>query len=131
MTAQPDPHDHHLWEDLRDAAIEAELETGRREESVEEARAAIHVRLARMSLGTLVVVAGVLLIPLPGPGWLVVAGGLAILAKDVAWAERLLLRVRRRLPSDADGSLSTPVIVASVAFATVSASASVWWYLLR
>ena len=119
------------WEALREAAIEAEFETGRREETVEEAKASIHVRLARMTLGTLVLVAGIILIPLPGPGWLIVAAGLAILAKDVAWADRALERVRRRLPSDADGSVSKPVVVASVTFAVLSVSASIWWYLIR
>jgi uncharacterized protein (TIGR02611 family) len=119
------------WNRLREAAIEAEFETGHREDTVEEAKASIHVRLARMTLGTLVLVAGIILIPLPGPGWLIVAAGLAILSKDVAWAERALDRVRRRLPSDADGSVSTPVVVASVTFAVLSIGASIWWYLIR
>ena len=33
---------------------------------------------------------GVVLLPLPGPGWLVIFAGLAILASEFAWAERLL-----------------------------------------
>ena len=40
-----------------------------------------------MSLGTLLLVAGVLMLALPGPGWITIAAGLAVLAKDVAWAE--------------------------------------------
>ncbi len=120
-----------LRERLREAAIAAEYDTGVREDTEEAARASIHVRLARMTLGTLVLIAGILLIPLPGPGWLTVAAGLAILAKDVAWAERALDRVRRRLPSDADGSVSTRVLVASVCFALVTVGASIWWYFLR
>ena len=99
-------HEHPRWEALREAAIEAEFDTGYREETVEEARASIHVRLARMTLGSLLLVAGVAMLALPGPGWLTIAGGLAILAKDVAWAERALERVRRRLPSDEDGSVA-------------------------
>jgi len=124
-------HERPRWEALREAAIEAEFETGRREETVEEAKASIHVRLARMTAGSLLLVAGVFMLVLPGPGWLAIAGGLAILARDVAWAERALERVRRRLPSDADGSVSKPVIVASVTFAILSVSASIWWYLIR
>jgi len=41
-------------------------------------------------VGFLVLVAGIIMIPFPGPGWLVVIAGLAILATEFAWAERLL-----------------------------------------
>ena len=41
-------------------------------------------------MGTLVIALGVVLLPLPGPGWLVIFAGLAILASEFAWAERLL-----------------------------------------
>lgn len=41
-------------------------------------------------IGTAVVVLGFGLIPLPGPGWLIVFAGLAILASEFAWAGRLL-----------------------------------------
>jgi uncharacterized protein (TIGR02611 family) len=123
--------EHPRWEALREAAIEAEFETGHREETVEEARASIHVRLARMTLGSLLLVAGVAMLALPGPGWLTIAAGLAVLAKDVAWAERALERVRRRLPADEDGSVSTPVVVLSVVIGVVAIAGSVWWYLIR
>jgi uncharacterized protein (TIGR02611 family) len=124
-------HEHQRWDRLREAAIEAEFETGRREDSVEEARAAIHVRVARMTVGSLLLFAGVCMLVLPGPGWLAIAGGLAILSKDVAWADRALERVRRRLPADEDGSVSTPVIVISVLIALGAVSLSIWWYFLR
>jgi uncharacterized protein (TIGR02611 family) len=124
-------HEHERWDRLREAAIEAEFETGRHEDTVEEARASIHIRLARMTVGSLVLFAGVLMLALPGPGWLAIAGGLAILSKDVGWAERALERVRRRLPADEDGSVSTPVIVLSVLLALGAASLSIWWYILR
>lgn len=41
-------------------------------------------------VGGLVVVVGLILVPYPGPGWLVVFGGLAILATEFEFAERLL-----------------------------------------
>lgn len=34
--------------------------------------------------------AGVVAIPYPGPGWLIVFAGLAILASEFAWAKRVL-----------------------------------------
>lgn len=40
-------------------------------------------------LGTVVVFTGIVLIPLPGPGWLIVFLGLAILGTEFVWAKRL------------------------------------------
>jgi uncharacterized protein (TIGR02611 family) len=48
-------------------------------------------------LGTAIVVLGIVLIPLPGPGWLIVFAGLALLATEFVWAERLLTYARRRV----------------------------------
>jgi len=48
-------------------------------------------------LGGAIVVLGFILIPLPGPGWLIVFAGLALLATECVWAERLLRYGRRRL----------------------------------
>jgi uncharacterized protein (TIGR02611 family) len=41
-------------------------------------------------IGGLVVLVGLVLIPYPGPGWLIVFGGLAILATEFEFAARLL-----------------------------------------
>lgn len=48
-------------------------------------------------VGTVVTVVGIVLIPAPGPGWLIVFLGLAILASEFAWAERLLRYARRQV----------------------------------
>jgi uncharacterized protein (TIGR02611 family) len=45
-------------------------------------------------LGGSVVLIGAVLIPYPGPGWLIVFAGLAILATEFAFAGRLLERLR-------------------------------------
>lgn len=50
-------------------------------------------------LGLVVVVIGIVLIPFPGPGWLIVLAGLAIWAIEFVWAERLLRFTRARLES--------------------------------
>jgi uncharacterized protein (TIGR02611 family) len=46
------------------------------------------------TFGGLVVVTGIILIPFPGPGWLIVLAGLAILAIEFVWAQRLLAFTR-------------------------------------
>lgn len=48
-------------------------------------------------VGSLVIVGGVIAIPLPGPGWLIVIAGLAILASEFDWAHRLLEFTKRRV----------------------------------
>ena len=48
-------------------------------------------------IGLIVVLAGIILLPLPGPGWLVVFAGIAIWATEFAWAERLLIWTKRQV----------------------------------
>jgi len=125
--SDPEP----LAERLREAAVVAELETGRREETVVEVRRQIFRRLARMFFGSLLLVAGVLMLVLPGPGWLVIAAGLAVLSRDVAWAERVLEKVRKRIPgAQPDGKLS-PAAWASVICVTLAATSASIWFMLR
>ena len=47
-------------------------------------------------VGGLVLAVGVVLIPYPGPGWLIIFAGLAILSTEFRWAKRLLGFLRRR-----------------------------------
>ena len=44
--------------------------------------------------GAVVIAIGIILLPLPGPGWLIIFAGLGILATEYAWAARLLRRMR-------------------------------------
>jgi uncharacterized protein (TIGR02611 family) len=48
-------------------------------------------------LGGFLTVGGVLLIPLPGPGWLVVFLGLAVLGTEFPWARRIARWLKRML----------------------------------
>lgn len=50
-------------------------------------------------LGGLVVAVGVVLIPLPGPGWLIVLLGLTIWGIEFVWARHLLRFTRAKLRS--------------------------------
>ncbi len=117
---------------IEEAAIQAEFETGEREETVEEAKAHALVRLGRMTLGTIVVIVGIIALPLPGPGWLIIAGGLTILAKDVAWADRLLRYIRKRVPGiPEDGKIPRSSLVTMALVTLAAVSASMWWTLAR
>ncbi|WP_167666525.1 TIGR02611 family protein [Micromonospora narathiwatensis] len=48
-------------------------------------------------VGAIVVTIGIALIPLPGPGWLIVIAGLGIWALEFIWARRLLTFTRRNV----------------------------------
>lgn len=134
---RPDPeppehgHEHERLEALREAAIEVELETGRREETVEEAKRSLLRRLVTLVAGTFVLCLGLALFVLPGPGLVVTAAGLAILSTEVPFAARLLHKVRERLPEDADGNLNPWLLYGSLAVMVVSVGGSIWWYFIR
>ena len=68
---------------------------------------------------------------LPGPGLVVLAIGLAILAQDVPFARRLLDRVRARIPSDAEGNISKPVLYGGLAVSVVAVCGSLWFTFFR
>jgi|TARA_B110000211_G_C13864708_1_gene458142 uncharacterized protein (TIGR02611 family) len=121
-----------MSEGFSEAAIAAEFETGEREETVELARAHIATRLARMTLGTVVVILGVAMLVLPGPGILAIAGGLFILAKDVAWADRLLQHLRKKVPGiPDDGKIPRSQIVTMSVMGLGALAVSAWWFLIR
>ncbi len=50
-------------------------------------------------LGVAITITGLILVPLPGPGWLIVLAGLAVLATEFEPAHRLLEFARRHLQS--------------------------------
>ena len=50
-------------------------------------------------MGTAVLVAGIIAIPYPGPGWLILFAGLAILGTEFQWAQQVLHWTRARYDS--------------------------------
>jgi hypothetical protein len=122
--------DETLAERVVDAAIAAELETGRREETVEEARRSVLRRMARIVAGSFLVLAGLLMWVLPGPGLLTIAAGLLVLSRDFPWAARMLERVRARLPQDEAGQTHRGVVVASITLAVLSIGGSLAFLLV-
>ncbi|WP_203971175.1 TIGR02611 family protein [Planotetraspora silvatica] len=53
-------------------------------------------------LGTAIIVTGLIMVPFPGPGWLVVFAGLAVLATEFAWASRLLQIAKEKVMAATD-----------------------------
>jgi uncharacterized protein (TIGR02611 family) len=85
---------------LREAAINAELATGTQERTVERARRNVFVRLATIVVGFVVLIGGLVMVVLPGPGLVGIIVGLGLLARELVWAERLLEYVKKRAKID-------------------------------
>lgn len=52
------------------------------------------MRILTIGAGFTVLAVGVVLLPLPGPGWVVIFAALAILAREFTWARRALDRLK-------------------------------------
>lgn len=62
-------------------------------------------------VGGAIVLIGLVLVPAPGPGWLIVFAGLAVLATEFAWARRLLAHARRRVAQAAAWTARQGIVV--------------------
>lgn len=52
-------------------------------------------RIGIAIVGGTILTAGIIMVPYPGPGWLTVFAGLAILATEFAWAQSILDRAQK------------------------------------
>lgn len=85
---------------LREAALQAELATGTQERSIERAQRHVLIRVGTIVLGFVVLIGGLIMMVLPGPGLLGIIFGLGLLARELVWAERLLEYVKKRAKLD-------------------------------
>ncbi|MDP9395185.1 MAG: PGPGW domain-containing protein [Actinomycetota bacterium] len=75
-------------------------------------------RIGVTVLGGLLCVAGVILMPLPGPGFLLFVAALGVLATEYAWARRLLVIARQQAEAAQRAAVASPIRTAgSVLFA--------------
>jgi uncharacterized protein (TIGR02611 family) len=85
-------------------------------------------RLALEVVGWTLVVAGIAALVLPGPGLLMLFGGLAVLSQQYEWAERRLAPIKYRALKGAAESVETwPRIVMSVGGVILLVLAGVLW----
>lgn len=120
----PDGKDHAF----RDAAVRAELEIGEVEETESAAWHHAIVRLVRMTLGFVILSLGVAMMVLPGPGTVVMAAGLVVLSRDIAWADRALRYLRKKTPGlEEDGPIPKTTIVVSLMLMVAAGLATWWW----
>ncbi len=72
-------------------------------------------------VGFIILIGGAAAIPLPGPGWLIVIGGLFVLATEFTWAERLLEFTKRHVKSWTDWVTRQPIWVRTLIGLTTAA----------
>jgi uncharacterized protein (TIGR02611 family) len=123
-----------------DNALSDQADDGARADEVYERRRVVrarlkaspalnHVyRLAVAVVGFVVLSVGIVAIPYPGPGWLIVFAGLGILASEFAWAHRLLKFVRNYYDRFMIWFSRQPIIVkaASALLTTVVVAVTLW-----
>lgn len=70
-------------------------------------------------VGLAVVGAGVIMLPLPGPGWLVIFGGMAIWATEFVWAQLVLRWTKRKVTEATQRALDPEVRRRNIILTTV------------
>ncbi len=65
-------------------------------------------RLVVTVFGATIVLAGVVFLFTPGPGWVTIYAGLAVLATEFVWARTLVHKVRDRVQSAVNSVRGTP-----------------------
>jgi hypothetical protein len=80
-------------------------------------------------LGWVLAVAGIILIPAPGPGTLVLVAGISLLARNHVWAQRMLDPLRRRAVDAAKYGVATwpRIFLSFLGGVWLVALGVVWW----
>jgi uncharacterized protein (TIGR02611 family) len=90
-------------------------------------------RIGITLVGAGTVAVGIVLLPLPGPGWLIIFAGLGILGTEYEWAARLLRWVRRMLVRWTEWLAARPLwirlAVGAVSLAFLAALLLAVWFL--
>ena len=76
-----------------------------------KARRALHLswQVGVFVIGLAVVAAGIVMLPLPGPGWVVIFAGMAIWATEFVWAQLVLRWTKRKVTEAAQRALDPEV----------------------
>lgn len=84
---------------------------GSRAPAFVRSRRALHLswQVGVFVVGFAVVVVGVFMLPLPGPGWLVIFAGMAIWATEFVWAQLVLRWTKRKVTAAAQRALDPRV----------------------
>ncbi|MEU2263342.1 TIGR02611 family protein [Streptomyces sp. NPDC019645] len=104
-----------------DVAAPSEPVLGSRAPEFVKRRRTLHLswQVGVFIVGLAVVVAGVIMLPLPGPGWLVIFAGMAIWATEFVWAQLVLHWTKRKVTEAAQRALDPKVRRRNIILTTV------------
>ena len=86
-------------------------------------------RIGLEVVGWTLVVVGIAALVLPGPGLLMIAGGMIVLSQQYEWAERRVEPIKREALKGAANSVETwPRIIATSTMILLIAAAGVLWF---
>ncbi|MFE7647779.1 TIGR02611 family protein [Streptomyces phaeoluteigriseus] len=93
------------------ASDQQEQALGSRAPAFIQSRRILHLswQVGIFVVGLAVVVAGIIMLPLPGPGWVVIFGGMAIWATEFVWAQLVLRWTKRKVTEAAQRALDPKV----------------------
>ncbi|MFH8701139.1 TIGR02611 family protein [Streptomyces chartreusis] len=76
-----------------------------------KARRVLHLswQVGVFIIGLAIVGAGIVMLPLPGPGWVVIFGGMAVWATEFVWAQLVLRWTKRKVTEAAQKALDPKV----------------------
>jgi uncharacterized protein (TIGR02611 family) len=99
----------------------AERGLGSRAPKFIKASRALHLswQVGVFVVGLAVVGAGVIMLPLPGPGWLVIFGGMAIWATEFVWAQLVLRWTKRKVTEATQRALDPRVRRRNIILTTI------------
>lgn len=83
--------------------------------------------------GLAVIAGGVILLPLPGPGWLIIFGGMALWGTEFVWAQKVLRWTRHKVTEAARSAMDPRVRRRNLLITTVAvlvlAGLAIWYVL--
>ncbi|WP_338776606.1 TIGR02611 family protein [Streptomyces sp. DG1A-41] len=110
-------------DETRTGEVHSEQERGLGSRAPEfiKARRLLHVswQVGVFIIGLAVVVTGIIMLPLPGPGWVVIFGGMAIWATEFVWAQLVLRWTKRKVTEAAQRALDPKVRRRNIILTTI------------
>ncbi|MDJ0464843.1 TIGR02611 family protein [Streptomyces sp. H27-C3] len=99
----------------------ADRELGSRAPQFIKASRTLHIswQVGVFVIGLAVVAAGIVMLPLPGPGWLVIFGGMAIWATEFVWAQLVLRWTKHKVTEAAQKALDPKVRRRNIILTTI------------
>ncbi|WP_406098602.1 TIGR02611 family protein [Streptomyces sp. NBC_01013] len=107
--------------DVTEGVSKEDRELGSRAPGFIKASRTLHLswQVGVFVVGLAVVAAGIVMLPLPGPGWLVIFGGMAIWATEFVWAQLVLRWTRRKVTEAAQRALDPRVRRRNIALTVI------------